>query len=146
LSEIQSMKTRVGVQHEPAFKDGTVDFHAHDVLRIEVPDVPVLGQMRMEIDQLPTDLAKLNREINNAMAGAMAAGFDYGVMAARANPDASYIDPRNARIFETLFASDPVRHAEHVGRSTKSWTEDTARAPVDWVDVDEKTGQLRVKR
>lgn len=139
-------KTRVGVQHEPAYEDERCKFSAHDVMRIECPDIPLLGRMRSEIDVLPTDLVKLNYEINCALAQVMAAGFDYGVMAARANPNAQFIDERNARILETMHSSDPETSAARTARSVGVWLEDCERAPVDWVEVDETMGQLRVKK
>jgi hypothetical protein len=131
------MTQRVGIHHIPAGKAQTCEWPAHDVIRIEVPEVPVLGQMRFEADKLPTDLAAFNKEMQRKISKAIAFGYDHGVMAARADPNAPFIDKGYGRIFEMLHSDDPTRHAEHVERSTKGWRDDTGDS-IEWVEFPDR--------
>jgi hypothetical protein len=132
------MTHRVGIEHVPGSAEGIIkgqngEWSAYDVIRIEVPEVPVLGQMRVEADKLPTDLVEFNKQLRRQIAKAMAFGYDHGLMAAKADPTAPFIDSGYEHIFEMCHSEDPVKHAEHIERSTKRWREDTEDR-IEWVE------------
>jgi hypothetical protein len=131
------MTQRVGIHHVPAGKAQACEWPAYDVIRIEVPEVPVLGQMRFEADQLPTDLAAFNKEMQREISKAVACGYDHGVMACRADPNTPFIDKGYERIFQIMHSDDPAKHTEHVERSTKSWREETHES-IEWVEFPDR--------